>query len=117
MQEAESVRVGARMNEGRGGSSACGREEVKAVKLRVRLSIARAKRRPGAVGKPLAGRRARRVGAARNVYDAALVLSKQIQPLRLVVTADLLCCCSHCRLAVCNSKGLSRRKGCSVLSA
>jgi hypothetical protein len=58
VQEAGSVGVGARMN-GRGGSSCSGREEVK---RRVRLVMARAQRRPGAVGKQLAGQKVRRVG-------------------------------------------------------
>ena len=81
MQEAGSVGTGAGVNKGRGGGGG-GREELE---CGVRLVVARAQRRPGAVAKPLARQEVRRVGPTRNVDDVVLVLGEQVEPARLVV--------------------------------
>ena len=56
------------------------------LKRRIRLVVARVRRRALAIGEALPCEEVGRIGTARNVHDAVLVFGQQVEPTRLMMT-------------------------------
>ena len=83
VQKPRRLGSGTGSHEGGSGGRARYSEELK---RRIRLVVARVRRRALAIGEALPCEEVGRIGTARNVHDAVLVFGQQVEPTRLMMT-------------------------------